>query len=88
MITAPGRNPIALAHCIEGLRREPFTPHAGTITVPTRFIAGQDDPISQDIETLVPLVPGSDLRRVPGDHGATLRGTPFRTTTLTFLTTP
>ncbi|WP_372664886.1 alpha/beta fold hydrolase [Amycolatopsis kentuckyensis] len=88
MITAPGRDPVALAHCIEGLRREPFAPRAGTITVPTRFVAGRDDPISQGIETLVPLVPGSDLLLVPGDHGGALRGFPFRTAALTFLDTP
>jgi pimeloyl-ACP methyl ester carboxylesterase len=85
MITAPGRDPIALARCVEGLRREPFTPRAGTITVPTRFVAGRDDPVSQGIETLVPLVPGSDLLLVPGDHGGALRGAPFRTAALTFL---
>ncbi len=88
MITAPGRDPVALAHCIEGLRREPFAPRVGTITVPTRFVAGRDDPVSQGIETLVPLVPGSDLLVVPGDHGGALRGAPFRTAALTFLDTP
>ncbi len=88
MITAPGRDPAALARCIEGLRREPFTPRAGALTVPTLFVAGRDDPVSQGIETLVPLVPGSDLLLVPGDHGGALRGAPFRTAALTFLATP
>ncbi|GHG03670.1 alpha/beta fold hydrolase [Amycolatopsis bullii] len=88
MITAPGRDPAALARCIEGLRREPFAPEAGALTVPTRFVAGRDDPVSQGIETLVPLVPGSDLLTVPGDHGGALRGAPFRTAALAFLTTP
>ncbi|GAB3144914.1 alpha/beta hydrolase [Amycolatopsis stemonae] len=85
MITAPGRDPVALARCIEGLRREPFSPRVGTITVPTRFVAGRDDPISAGIDDLVRLVPGSDLLEVPGDHGAALRGAPFRTAALTFL---
>ncbi|MFI5585318.1 alpha/beta fold hydrolase [Amycolatopsis sp. NPDC051758] len=85
MITAPGRDPVALVRCIEGLRREPFAPRIGTIGVPTRFVAGRDDPVSQGIETLVPLVQGSDLLLVPGDHGGALRGGPFRTAALTFL---
>jgi pimeloyl-ACP methyl ester carboxylesterase len=85
MITAPGRDPAALARCIEGLRREPFAPRAGTITVPTRFVAGRDDPVSGGIEQLVPLVPGSELLTVPGDHGAALRGAAFKTAALTFL---
>ncbi|MEU8637233.1 alpha/beta fold hydrolase [Amycolatopsis sp. NPDC048633] len=88
MITAPGRDPAALARCIEGLRREPFAPRAGTITVPTRFVAGRDDPISGGIEQLVRLVPGSELLTVPGDHGAALRGAPFRIAALTFLDVP
>ncbi|WP_350310759.1 alpha/beta fold hydrolase [Amycolatopsis sp. RTGN1] len=88
MITAPGRNPVALARCIEGLRREPFTPRVGTIGVPTRFVAGRDDPVSAGIEHLVRLVPGSELLTVPGDHGAALRGAPFRIAALTFLDTP
>jgi pimeloyl-ACP methyl ester carboxylesterase len=85
MITAPGRDPVALARCIEGLRRSPFTPAVGTIRVPTRFVAGRDDPVSAGIEHLVRLVPGSELLTVPGDHGAALRGAPFRTAALTFL---
>ncbi|WP_442875534.1 alpha/beta fold hydrolase [Amycolatopsis sp. NBC_00348] len=88
MITAPGRDPAALLRCVEGLRREPFAPQVGTIGVPTRFVAGRDDPISQGIETLVPLVPGSDLLLVPGDHGGALRGAAFKTAVLTFLDTP
>ncbi|MEV6443105.1 alpha/beta fold hydrolase [Amycolatopsis sp. NPDC051716] len=88
MITAPGRDPAALARCIEGLRHEPFVPEASTLTVPTRFVAGQDDPISQGIETLIPLAPGSDLLTVPGDHGGALRGVPFRAAAVSFLTTP
>nr|WP_072482214.1 alpha/beta fold hydrolase [Amycolatopsis australiensis] len=85
MITAPGRDPAALAQCIEGLRREPFVPRAGTVAVSTRFVAGRDDPVSAGIETLVPLVPGSDLVLVPGDHGGALRGASFRTAALAFL---
>jgi pimeloyl-ACP methyl ester carboxylesterase len=85
MITAPGRDPLALLRCVDGLRRDPFAPQVGTITVPTRFVAGRDDPVSQGIETLVPLVPGSDLLLVPGDHGGALRGPAFKTAVLTFL---
>ncbi|MEV6912021.1 alpha/beta fold hydrolase [Amycolatopsis sp. NPDC051071] len=85
MITAPGRNPTALARCVEDLRAEPFTPVAGAIGVPTRFVAGADDPISQGIETLVELVRGADLVRVPGDHGGALRSPEFKATVLNFL---
>ncbi|GAB2776857.1 alpha/beta fold hydrolase [Amycolatopsis magusensis] len=85
MITAPGRNPGALARCVEGLRQEPFAPAPGVISVPTRFVAGTEDPVSQGIDQLTALVPGSDLIRVPGDHGGALRSPEFKTTTLDFL---
>lgn len=83
LITAPGRNATALASCIEGLRQDPFTPHA--LTVPTRFVAGTEDPVAQGIEQLTTLAPGSTLVHVPGDHGAALRSAAFKTTTLEFL---
>ncbi|MFD5250495.1 alpha/beta fold hydrolase [Amycolatopsis sp. NPDC058340] len=85
MITAPGRNPAALARCIEDLRTEPFAPVAGAVSVPTRFVAGVEDPVSQGIETLVELVPGADLVRVPGDHGGALRSAEFKAAVLDFL---
>lgn len=85
MITAPGRNPAALARCIEDLRAEPFAPVAGAISVPTRFVAGVEDPVSQGIETLVELVPGADLVRVPGDHGGALRSQEFKAAVREFL---
>ncbi|QXV62934.1 alpha/beta fold hydrolase [Amycolatopsis sp. TNS106] len=85
MITAPGRNPAALARCIEDLRAEPFAPVAGAVSVPTRFVAGVEDPVSQGIETLVELVPGSSLVRVPGDHGGALRSPEFKAAVLEFL---
>ncbi|KZB88619.1 alpha/beta fold hydrolase [Amycolatopsis regifaucium] len=85
MITAPGRNPAALARCIEDLRAEPFSPVSGAVSVPTRFVAGAEDPVSQGIETLVELVPGADLVRVPGDHGGALRSLEFKAAVLEFL---
>ncbi|MGY6653352.1 alpha/beta fold hydrolase [Amycolatopsis sp. TRM77291] len=85
MITAPGRNPAALARCIEDLRAEPFAPVSGAVSVPTRFVAGVEDPVSQGIETLVELVPGSSLVRVPGDHGGALRSPEFKAAVLEFL---
>nr|WP_236725407.1 alpha/beta fold hydrolase [Amycolatopsis orientalis] len=85
MITAPGRNPAALARCIEDLRQEPFAPVAGAVTVPTLFVAGVDDPVSQGIETLAGLVPGAGLVRVPGDHGGALRSPEFKAAVLEFL---
>ncbi|UMP07390.1 alpha/beta fold hydrolase [Amycolatopsis sp. EV170708-02-1] len=85
MITAPGRNPAALARCIEDLRAEPFAPVLGAVCVPTRFVAGLEDPVSQGIETLVELVPGADLVRVPGDHGGALRSAEFKAAVLDFL---
>ncbi|AXB43434.1 alpha/beta fold hydrolase [Amycolatopsis albispora] len=85
LITAPGRNPVALARCIEGLRRDPFTPAAGAVTVPTLFVAGTDDPVSQGIEQLLPMIPGSTLTPLPGDHGGALRSPEFKAATLDFL---
>ncbi|AYY12522.1 alpha/beta fold hydrolase [Actinobacteria bacterium YIM 96077] len=85
MIAAPGQDARALATCIEGLRSEPFTPGAGDVDVPVLFVAGADDPVSDGIEKLVELVPGSVLRRVTGGHMAALHGDEFRSTTLTFL---
>ncbi|WP_370950308.1 alpha/beta fold hydrolase [Amycolatopsis sp. cg5] len=85
MVTAPGRNPAALLRCVEDLRAEPFAPAAGAVGVPTRFVAGSDDPVSRGIETLVDLVPGADLVRVPGDHGGALRSQEFKTAALEFL---
>ncbi|MBN6038856.1 alpha/beta fold hydrolase [Amycolatopsis sp. 195334CR] len=83
MITAPGRNPTALARCIEGLRQEPFTPTP--LTVPTHFVAGTKDPITTGIEHLTTLIPGSTLTHIPSDHGGTLRSPEFKATTLNFL---
>ncbi|WP_243726979.1 alpha/beta fold hydrolase [Actinocrispum wychmicini] len=83
MISAPGRDPIALCRCIEGLRVEPFAPTA--LDLPVLFVRGEEDPISQGIETLVDLVPGSELVVVPGDHGGCLRGARFKAAALEFL---
>ncbi|MFD9889465.1 alpha/beta fold hydrolase [Amycolatopsis sp. NPDC058986] len=85
MISAPGRDPVALCRCIEGLRSAPFAPAVGTLRVPTRFVAGRDDPVSQGVEQLLALVPGSDLVTVPGDHGGALRGAKFKAAALEFL---
>ncbi|QWF85377.1 alpha/beta fold hydrolase [Amycolatopsis sp. CA-230715] len=85
LITGPGRDAVALGRCIEGLRREPFAPSAGQLTVPTRFVAGEDDPVSHGIDQLVAMVPGSDLVVVPGDHTAALRGAAFQTAARSFL---
>ncbi|GAA4524074.1 alpha/beta fold hydrolase [Amycolatopsis samaneae] len=85
MISAPGRDPVALCRCIEGLRSAPFDPAVGTLRVPTRFVAGKDDPVSQGVTGLLALVPGSDLVTVPGDHGGALRGAKFKAAALEFL---
>lgn len=83
MVSAPGRDPVALRRCIEGLRREPFNPTA--LDVPALFVRGEDDPVSQGIQALVALVPGSELVTVPGDHGECLRGPEFKAAALEFL---
>lgn len=85
LITGPGRDAVALGRCLEGLRREPFAPRPGQLTVPTRFFAGQDDPVSHGIERLVAMVPGSELVLVPGDHAAALRGAAFSSAARSFL---
>ncbi|AHH99372.1 alpha/beta hydrolase [Kutzneria viridogrisea] len=88
MVTAPGRDPVALAACVAGLRQHPFSPAAGQLSVPTLFVGGAEDPICQGIEALAALVPGSELVLVPGDHGAALRGAAFRAAAAGFLDAP
>ncbi|CAM3909309.1 alpha/beta fold hydrolase [Kibdelosporangium persicum] len=75
----------SLLRVVEGLAREPFDPAARVPRVPTLFIAGEDDPMSQGIDRLAALVPHALLQRVPGDHRGALTSEELRTTVFRFL---
>ncbi|WP_022890807.1 alpha/beta fold hydrolase [Agromyces italicus] len=85
MIQAPGRDTASLARLITGLASEPFEPATGAPGVPTLFVAGEGDPMSQGVEALIELVPDARLDRVPGDHRGALDSPEFRATTIAFL---
>ncbi|GAA2987658.1 alpha/beta fold hydrolase [Actinokineospora diospyrosa] len=85
MVTAPGQDTESLLNLIEGLAREPFNPAAATPQVPTLFVAGDTDPMSQGVDHLVSLVPNATLQRVPGDHISALAGDDLRAAVFTFL---
>lgn len=84
-VTAPGNDSDSLVNLIGGLGSEPFTPRAGVPSVPTLFVAGAADALSQGVEALVAAVPGARLTRVPGDHGGALASPEFRDAALEFL---
>lgn len=85
MIQQPGLDTASLATLIGGLASQPFDPSAGAPAVPTLFIAGAEDPMSQGIEGLVAAVPGARLERVPGDHHGALASPELRDAALAFL---
>jgi len=85
MIGAPGLRTDSLLNLIGGLAAEPFDPHTDAPRVPTLFVAGEEDAMTDGIEDLVALVPGALLTRVPGDHRAALDGDAFRAAALRFL---
>lgn len=86
IITSPGLDTASVLALIEGLAAEPFDPAVGAPEVPTLFLAGDADQMSQGIEALVASVPGASLRRVPGDHFAALGSAEFREAAVEFVT--
>lgn len=85
MITAPNQNARALINLIRALKAEPFRPDAGTPQVPTVFIKGSADVLSDGIEALVAAVPEAGLVTVPGDHMRALTGAAFENAVSDFL---
>ncbi len=85
MISAPGRDTASLAKLIPGLASEPFAPQNGGPEVPTLFVAGSDDQMTQGVEQLVDALPQASLTHVPGDHRAALDSPEFREAAIHFL---
>ncbi|GLZ42548.1 alpha/beta fold hydrolase [Actinokineospora sp. NBRC 105648] len=85
MVSGPDRDADSLLLVVEGLAREPFDPTARVPQVPTLFLAGLDDPMSQGVDQLVAGVPGARLQRVPGDHFGALAGDELRAAAFEFL---
>lgn len=88
MVSAEGRDTDSLLALIAGLGSEPFAPEDPTASrpaVPTLFVAGADDPMTQGLEGLTAVVPDARLVRVPGDHLGALASPAFREAALTFL---
>ncbi|WP_026425668.1 alpha/beta fold hydrolase [Actinokineospora inagensis] len=80
-----GQDSDSLLRLVEGLAREPFDPAGRAPEVPTLFLAGDQDPMSQGIDSLVTRVPGAELQRVPGDHVGALAGDDLRSAVFGFL---
>ncbi|MEV0676090.1 alpha/beta fold hydrolase [Actinosynnema sp. NPDC050436] len=85
MVSGEGQDPASLLNVVEGLAREPFDPAATAPEVPTLFLAGQGDPMSQGVEQVVARVAGAQLEHVPGDHFGALAGDEFRAAVFRFL---
>lgn len=85
MIGAPGLDSSSLAAMVAGLGRDPFDPEAAPPAVPTLFVRGTDDPITEGIAPVVDLVEGARLVQVPGDHAGALASPEFRTAAFDFL---
>jgi len=64
---------------------QPFTPNATPPQVPTLFLAGDNDPMTQGLEDVAGIVEGSTLERIPGDHMSALQSPQFRDKALAFL---
>ncbi len=85
LVSAPGRDTASLLALIAGLGAEPFAPQDRVPAVPTLFVAGADDPMTQGLEALAATVPGASLLRVPGDHRGALDSAELRRAALDFL---
>lgn len=88
MVSGDGRDTDSLLALMAGLGAEPFAPGgpaASRPEVPTLFVAGSDDPMTQGIEGLIAVIPDARLVRVPGDHLGALHSPAFREAALTFL---
>ncbi|PPK71285.1 alpha/beta fold hydrolase [Actinokineospora auranticolor] len=85
MVAAPGQDGESLLKLVEGLAREPFDPNATAPAVPTLFLAGEEDPMSQGVEHLVGRVEGAEVKKVSGDHIGALTGDELRAEVFAFL---
>ena len=85
MISAPGCDTASLARLIAGLATEPFQPGDGGPTIPTLFVAGMNDGMSEGIENVAATLPRGSVTRVPGDHRGALDSPEFRSAALEFL---
>ncbi|MDR2998152.1 MAG: alpha/beta hydrolase [Microbacterium sp.] len=86
MLRTPGLDAAAVVGLIDALHAEPFDFHEDAPAVPTLFLAGVDDQMSQGVETLAAAVLGAELVRVPGDHFAALASPEFRDEAVAFVT--
>lgn len=86
MVAAQGERAKGVAHLMEGLGSEPFTPQSSAPAVPTLFLAGDADQLAGGVGALAELVPGSRLTSIPGDHLSALASAEFRDAVLGFLT--
>ncbi|QIM17376.1 alpha/beta hydrolase [Leucobacter insecticola] len=86
MISAPGQDTTSLATLISGLASEPFAPSKGTgPQIPTLFVAGREDDMTQGLESLIEGLPHAQLSTVPGDHRGALDSPEFRSAAIEFL---
>ncbi|MFE6995521.1 alpha/beta fold hydrolase [Microbacterium sp. NPDC057659] len=85
MLRTPGLDAAAVVGLIDALHAEPFDFHEDVPAVPTLFLAGVDDQMSQGAERLADAVPGSQLVRVPGDHFAAVASPEFRDQAVAFV---
>ncbi|MFF2052516.1 alpha/beta fold hydrolase [Leifsonia sp. NPDC058194] len=88
MVSGPGRDTDSLLALVTGLGSQPFAPEdpaAARPDVPTLFVAGVDDAMTQGLEGLTAIVPDARLARVPGDHLGALHSPAFRDAALAFL---
>lgn len=85
MISTPGRDTASLARLIGGLAAEPFRPGDGGPTIPTLFVAGTNDDMSDGIENVAATLQRGSVTRVPGDHRGALDSPEFRSAAVEFL---
>ncbi|QIM18933.1 alpha/beta fold hydrolase [Leucobacter coleopterorum] len=85
LISAPEKDTASLALLIQGLATEPFTPQLESPTVPTLFVTGSRDALTQGIDDLAARLPHASITRVPGDHREALDSPEFRSTAIEFL---
>lgn len=85
MMAAPGADSNSLLSLVVGMGSEPFDPAATPPAVPTLLVAGEEDPMTEGLESVAALLPEATLERVPGDHGAVLHGEDFRRRSAEFL---
>ncbi|QIK62597.1 alpha/beta hydrolase [Leucobacter viscericola] len=85
LISTPGKDTASLELLIQGLAAEPFTPQRGGPQIPTLFVAGSSDALTEGIDDLAAGLPRASVTRVPGDHREALDSAEFRSTAIEFL---